>query len=409
MAFSDRKQVQSDLDGENLTGMDYAKKAIQSVQNSVQSFCKFLSANDTGATRSNQSGILVSKSALEMMFNRQELDVSGIPKRTVKIRWQDDFFTESCFTYYKSKNELRITRFGRGFPFLKPDQTGDLFVFTKQSDLDYSGYFLETDEEIEEFLNTLNISPTETNSLIHTDHISSQVKEKLAVQEFISRLNVDFPASDVMSEAAREIEEKAYGHRAGAADDPDQKLIRWTDMEYTLFRELECVRYGKVIEKGFQSVDEFIKLANVVLNRRKSRAGKSLEHHLAAIFDRNGIEYASQAVTEGKKKPDFLFPSLEAYQDINFSTDYIVSLAAKTTCKDRWRQVLNEADRLRDKPKYLCTLQQGISKVQMDEMQAEHVILVVPKPYISAYPIDCRDRIWTISRFVQYIKIIEGN
>ncbi len=44
----------------------------------------------------------------------------------------------------------------------------------------------------------------------------------------------------------------------------------------------------------------------------------------------------------------------------------------------------------------------------MDEMQAEHVILVVPKPYISAYPIDCRDRIWTISRFVQYIKIIEG-
>lgn len=23
----------------------------------------------------------------------------------------------------------------------------------------------------------------------------------------------------------------------------------------------------------------------------------------------------------------------------------------KTTCKDRWRQVLNEADRLKDKPK----------------------------------------------------------
>ena len=276
MDFSDRKQVQSDLDGENLTGMDYAKKAIQSVQNSVQSFCKFLSANDTGATRSNHSEILVSEAVLKIMFNRQELDVSGIRKRMGKIRWQDDFFTESCFTYYKSKNELRITRFGRGFPFLKSDQTGALFVFTKQSDLDYSGYFLETDEEIEEFLNTLNISPTETNSLIHADHISSQVKEKLAVQEFISRLNVDFPASDVMSEAAREIEEKAYGHRAGAADDPDQKLIRWTDMEYTLFREVECVRYGKVIEKGFQSVDEFIKLANVVLNRRKAVRAKAL-------------------------------------------------------------------------------------------------------------------------------------
>ena len=47
--------------------------------------------------------------------------------------------------------------------------------------------------------------------------------------------------------------------------------------------------YGAVITKGFQSVDEFVRVANVVLNRRKSRAGKSLEHHLSAIFDGNGI------------------------------------------------------------------------------------------------------------------------
>lgn len=82
------------------------------------------------------------------------------------------------------------------------------------------------------------------------------------------------------------------------------------------------------------------------------------------------------------------------------STDNIISLAAKTTYKDRWRQVLNEADRLRDKPKYLCTLQQGISGAQMDEVQAEKVILVVPKPYIVTYPKDHRDRIWTLARFV---------
>lgn len=59
----------------------------------------------------------------------------------------------------------------------------------------------------------------------------------------------------------------------------------------------------------------------------------------------------------------------EKNHDNEFSTDYIISLAAKTTCKDRWRQVLNEADRLRDNPKYLCTLQQGISEAHMDEMQ----------------------------------------
>ena len=383
-------------------------QAIKSVLNSEKGFCKFLSANDTGATGGHQSGILISKSAVEMMFSTQELAQTGIPKRTIKIRWQDDFETESCFTYYESKNELRITRFGRGFPFLKPEQTGALFVFTKQTDIDYSGYFLETDDEIEEFLVTFGISPTETNSLIDIQKVSAETQEKLSIQEFINNLDVDFPASDVMSAAARAIEEKTYDHIEYIRLNPDEKIISWTNMEYTLFRALEYARYGEIITKGFQSVDEFVRVSNVVLNRRKSRAGKSLEHHLSAIFDGNCIEYSSQAVTEGNKKPDFLFPSQEAYHDHGFSVDYIVSLAAKTTCKDRWRQVLNEADRLKDKPKYLCTLQQGISGAQMDEMQAENVILVVPKPYIATYPKDRRDRIWTLARFVQYVKMIEG-
>ena len=84
-----------------------------------------------------------------------------------------------------------------------------------------------------------------------------------------------------------------------------------------------------------------------------------------------------------------------------------MSLAAKTTCKDRWRQVITEANRLRGKEKYLCTLQQGISAAQMDEMQAEGVILVVPKRYISSYPRDRQERIWTISKFVSYIRELE--
>ena len=388
----------------------YAGQAIKSVLNSENGFCKFLSANDTGATGGHQSGILISKSAVGMMFSRQELEQDIIPKRTVKIRWQDDFETESCFTYYESKNELRITRFGRGFPFLKPEQTGALFVFTQQTDIDYSGFFLETEEEIEEFLTTFAIDPTQTNRLIDTGRLGLLMgkREELAIKEFINGLTVDFPMSEDMSAASRYIENTVHDRVEDIRENPDRKLIAWTDMEYKLFKALEHERYKDLIFKGFTSVDEFVKAANIVLNRRKSRAGKSLEHHLAAIFDGNEIEYSSQAVTEGNKKPDFLFPSQDAYHNFDFSVDYLVSLAAKTTCKDRWRQVLNEADRLRDRPKYLCTLQQGVSGAQMDEMQAENVILVVPKPYIATYPQDRRDRIWTLARFVQYVKMIEG-
>lgn len=384
----------------------YAIQAIQSVLNSQQAYCKFLSANDSGATGGHQSGILVSKSAKDMLF-AQALDNENILKRTVEIQWQNDIRTQSSFTYYSSKNELRITKFGRNFPFLNPDQTGALFVLTRQDADQYSAFFLETEEDIEQFLGAFGISPTETNGMIDTGSVLPETQERIAIQEFIDTLTVDFPMSDVMSAAARDIQNRVYNHLEFIRTNPDCKIIDWTNTEYALFRAIEHVRYGDKISHGFATVDEFITMANMVLNRRKSRAGKSLEHHLSAIFDGNDIMYAAQTVTEGNKKPDFLFPSQAAYHNAAFPTDKLISLAAKTTCKDRWRQVINEADRLRGLPKYLCTLQQGVSPAQMDEMQAENIILVVPRPYIASYPADRRDRIWTVTKFVEYVREVE--
>ncbi len=381
------------------------KPAVDSAVNNNISFCKFLSANDTGATGGHQSGILVSKTAKDLLFPGVVLE--GILKRDVKIKWQDDFITDSSFTYYSSKNELRITKFGRGFPLLKPEQTGALFIFTKQSEEDYSGYILETEEEIEEFLDTFGISSTETNCIFGSGGIQRNEKEMLEIEKYIKTLDVEFPETGEMSSAAQKISDEVYNHIEYLCTNPDKKIIEWTNMEYTLFRAIEQSRYGNIVKEGFPSVEEFVKMANSVLNRRKSRAGKSLEHHLEAIFDANSIQYTSQAITEGNKKPDFIFPSEEAYHNFDFPTNSINSLAAKTTCKDRWRQVLNEANRLRDKDKFLCTLQQGISPAQMDEMQEEQVILVVPKPYISCYPTDRQNRIWTVSRFVSYVKGIQ--
>ena len=114
-------------------------------------------------------------------------------------------------------------------------------------------------------------------------------------------------------------------------------------------------------------------------------------------------------MTEGNKRPDFLFPSEHAYHDSLFPISKLTVLAAKTTCKDRWRQIINEADRLRDGRKYLCTLQQGISTTQMDEMESEGVTLVVPRAYISTYPKDRQNRIWSVSKFVNYLKDLQND
>jgi hypothetical protein len=157
-----------------------------------------------------------------------------------------------------------------------------------------------------------------------------------------------------------------------------------------------------MITKGFANVEQFIEIANMVLNRRKCRAGKSLEHHLSAIFDGNNLVYQSQPKTEGNKRPDFIFPSESAYHNLSFPTEYLIFLGAKTTCKDRWRQIINEANRIRQK--HLFTLQQGISVQQLDEMENEHITLVVPAQYIKTYPQEKQSCIWTLKKFIEYSK-----
>lgn len=390
---------------ENQIAMDAVNAAI----NGTDTFCKFMSANDSGESGGHQVGFLISISAKSMLFTDQEMRDNPILKKPVRVEWQNGALTtDSVFTWYESKHELRLTRFGRNFPFINPEYTGALFVLIKNNEEEYSAYVLNTEADMQFFLDAFGLTPAETNRLISFDRINPEIREKSEIDNFISNLTTDFPDSSEMSSEARML---TYDMNSSAqkllTTDPDKLLLDWTEEEYRLFRAIEKERYGSIVAKGFSSMDEFVAMANKVLNRRKSRAGKSLEHHLAAIFDGNHIRYTAQAVTEGNKKPDFLFPSEEAYHDMSFSIDKICSLAAKTTCKDRWRQVLNEANRLRDRNKYLCTMQQGISAAQMDEMQAEKVILVVPKDYIKTYPESRRDRIWTIAKFVNYVREME--
>lgn len=392
-----------------MTNDELSLKAIDAAIKGSDVFCKFMSANDSGESGAHQVGFLISIHAKKMLFTDEEMRENPILKKAVKVSWQNgEVVTDSVFTWYASKHELRLTRFGKGFPFINPEYTGALFVLIKNSPQDYSAYILNTDEDIQQFLYAFGLTPAETNRLISFDKINPEMREKAEIQDFIQNLQSEFPTSEEMSEEAR-ILTYAINLRSRQLirTNPDKLLLEWTDEEYRLFRAIERSRYGNIVAHGFASVDEFVMMANKVLNRRKSRAGKSLEHHLAAIFDGNDIRYTAQAVTEGNKRPDFIFPSEEDYHNAEFSIEKLCSLAAKTTCKDRWRQVLNEADRFKDRNKYLCTMQQGISAAQMDEMAAEKVVLVVPKDYIKTYPEDRRDRIWTISKFVAYVREME--
>lgn len=383
--------------------------AIKSVHNSKTSFCKFISANDAGKTGAHQEGFYIPKNAVSLMFDTP--GIKGANKeRFVTIRWQDDFETRSRFIYYGqgTRNEYRLTRFGRGFPFLTEENVGDLLVLSHISDDMFEGFVLQSDEAIESFFAAFNISSNETNRLIEKQiSVTSEAKLLQCFQLYLSTLTVDFPPTIDLALNARCCYLKSFGITPSRVlNYPDDELLNWLDVEYQLFKTIENDRYHSRIKAPFTSVEELIECANTILNRRKSRAGKSLEHHLAEIFRVFGLAYQTQVVTEENKRPDFIFPGSASYHNVAYSADKLVFLASKTTCKDRWRQILNEADRIRHK--HLFTLQQGISANQLAEMLKYGVRLVVPKPYLRTFPAEYRSEILTLDVFVNYVKSVQG-
>jgi hypothetical protein len=127
--------------------------------------------------------------------------------------------------------------------------------------------------------------------------------------------------------------------------------MAWLEREELLFRRLERYIVAKRLETGFVSsveadVDGFISFSLSVQNRRKSRAGYSLEHHLEALFTARKIQFQRGVETENRNKPDFLFPGQTQYRSDAYPADKLTMLGSKSSCKDRWRQVLSEAQRI---------------------------------------------------------------
>lgn len=383
--------------------------AIRNVQQSKAAWCRFITGNDTGSTGSHQAGFYIPKCASALLFD--EPGKKGENKeKSVQIKWQDDIITDSRMKYYGqgTRNEYRITRFGKDFPFLHDDNVGDLLIIAKCDEENYVGYVLSSDEDIDGFFAYFNLAPGETNQLIDINGaIRPEDKLDLLFSDFISNFT-KFPETRVMSKGARDCYNHAFNIDSKAlVNIPDDILINWIDAEFKLFKHLENKIYADIITNPFNDVDTFVRVANEILNRRKSRAGKSLEHHLANIFTNNNLLFEEQAVTEGNKKPDFLFPNGEAYHNLHFPAENLIVLGAKTTCKDRWRQIVTEADRV--DTKYLFTLQQAISKNQLKEMKDSKVILVVPRQYIKSFPAEYQHEVKSLSEFIETVKHSQAN
>jgi len=164
---------------------------------------------------------------------------------------------------------------------------------------------------------------------------------------------------------------------------------------------------GPLIQgRVFRSVDEFLRVAQSIIQRRRSRAGWSLENHCEQLLTAAGIPFEMRPKVDGE--PDVLIPGRAAYEDPSYPAEKLVVLAIKTTCKDRWRQVLREATNREIPNRHLLTIQQGISQSQLREMAEADVQLVVPNRLHRHYPTNGRDQLAKVEDFVQSVQGIVG-
>ncbi|WP_027081226.1 type II restriction endonuclease [Luteimonas mephitis] len=367
-------------------------------------YIKRLAANDTNATGAHQAGPYLPKQQAFDLFPSlraqtpnpkvvfaASVDSHGLPERDVTVTWYNQ----------RSRNECRITRWGgQVSPVVHPDSTGAAVVlaFRKQSgtDSDYCAVWVCREAEVEVLEE--RVGPVEPGLPLL---VSGQLPLFRAPTQTSCTLTAATMPADWLTRfpAGQEIAEYCAQLRRAPGKPVDDRLLIRRACEYEMFLSIEKIHVLPRLQQGFASVDEFINYSSSVNNRRKSRSGRSLELHLNALFREEGISFSHGEVSEGNKKPDFLFPSASAYRR---GEKPLWMLAAKTTCKDRWRQILNEANLIPNK--HLITLQEGVSTNQFREMRDEGVTLVAPARLHRAYPAAIRPDLMTLETFVQTVR-----
>jgi hypothetical protein len=385
---------------------------------------KRLSGNDTLANGTHQAGPYLPKDFLFEVF-------PAVRRTDVKNpdAWFDlavDSHADARrvrLIYYNSKrsegkpngrDETRLTNFGGGnSALLDPDSTGALTVFAFPLGAD--GQATEcrvwvcrhaTEEDvIEDRVGPVepgrSVTWTPARPGLFPPHAAVRASCWLDPAEIPPAWLVRFPTG-------AEVVRKAVELRSEAGLPPDRRLLRRRDCEFQVFRSVEEATEMATIHAGFPTIDDFLARAQTILQRRKARSGRSLELHTREILIeerlREGTDFAHGPESDPGRRPDFLFPSEAAYKDPAFPAARLRMLAVKTTCRDRWRQVLNEADRIGTK--HLLTLQEGVSEGQFREMTEARVQLVVPAPLFEKFPQSVQPHLLTLESFIADVRLV---
>ena len=385
-------------------------------QDGVLWYVKRLSANDTQATGGHQAGFYIPKHVAFNMFQSLAHPSEKNPRVQFELRVDShaNARTVTAIWYNNrnrggTRNETRITGLGGSeSPLLDPEATGALAVFAFHrktvADLPVCHVWvcdtaLEEDRIEDRIGPVLPGTPRTWPDLLfaQTGPTPCWLEPADIPQEWLK----NFPTGAEMVRKTVEL-------RPEPSVDVDLRLTRRHGCEYELFRSIEQAAEFSRIKQGYETMDAFLDHAQSVLQRRKARAGRSLELHVRQLLcEEDFVEekhFSYQPFSEQNMRPDFLFPNAKAYHDPSFPTQRLRMLAVKTSLKDRWRQILEEAERI--ETKHLLTLDEGVSENQFQEIDGAGIQLVAPKSLHERYPRSVRPYLQTVESFLGDVRLL---
>lgn len=397
-------------------------------------YIKRLSGNDTLANGSHQAGPYIPREFLFRVFS--QLNRPDIKNPHVEISAFIDSHAQAAkpkaiwynakvylppeilATKRHPKNEVHFTGWGGGgSAVLDPDSTGSLavFVFLPNNEGGPEARVWICDDTtqedvIEEMFGAIEPGmsiiwrPGQAQPLTLFSGILGPAPKKhcrLQPHEIPPDWLKQFPNG-------LEIVQKSVEMRPLDGKAPSERLICRRACEYEIFLSVEQAVEEETVRRGFDNVEALLAYARPLMQRRMSRSGRSLELQTREILIEEkfeeGVGFSHGKRSEGNKRPDFLFPSDTRYRDSGYPDGKLRMLAVKTSCKDRWRQILNEADRIQKK--HLLTLQEGVSKSQFAEMTDAGVQLVVPNSLIDSFAAPIRPHLMTLESFIADIRLL---
>lgn len=359
--------------------------ALKSVEKGGISFCKFLSGNDTGMTGSHQCGIYISKPSISILFDIP--GTKGMNKdKWVDITWNSEFKTKSRFIYYGTgtRNEYRITHFGRGFSLIKPSHIGSLFILSKVNENRYQAFVLDLESQIDQFLSVLGLSSADTNKLILLNQpLFSNEFYYSEITKYLQSVE-DLPPINAVCSEARNIFSRASAENVIKQSNADDKIVEYVKIEYQIFRSIEQKIYGSILDKGSISKEFYGQAMTNLAKTRTGRASDSLTEHLLALLE----PYCQSNIKLSEQK---------GVQKLDLQNN--IDLIIKPTCVSDWSKGLTPTS----KRSYLFTMQQGMPPARIEEIFAGGFTLIVPEPYIPTYPSQYRQKILTLEQFLHLL------